>query len=259
MTAGAGEMRFDGQVALITGASRGIGRAAAKLFAACGARVAVHYRTRATQADETVNMLNGDGHASFAADLGRAEETESLISRVVSRMGRVDVLVNNAGIFERHDIMDCSIEQWRDIWRRTIDTNLLGPAELSFFAARQMAQQGGGRIVNVSSRGAFRGEPRAPAYGASKAGLNAMGQSLAQALAADKVYVFMVAPGFVETDMAAKTLAGPDGDQVRNQSPLGRVAQPEEVARTILFLASPGSEFLTGGIVDVNGASYLRS
>lgn len=259
MSAPTSDMRFDDQVVLVTGASRGIGRAAAALFADCGARVAVHYRTRADEAAAAVTGLKGHGHAAFAADLADPEQREALIPEVISRMGRLDVLVNNAGIFEHHDPLAASYAEWRDVWRRTVETNLLGPADLCFFAARHMAAHGGGRIVNVSSRGAFRGEPRAPAYGASKAGLNALGQSLAQALAAHGVYVYMVAPGFVDTDMAATTLSGPEGDQVRNQSPLGRVARPEEVARTIVFLASAGSEFLTGGIVDVNGASYLRS
>lgn len=255
----AGDIRFDRQVVLVTGASRGIGREAAIQFAAGGARVAVHYRINAEAASTTLKALEGNGHQSFCADLGDPDAAGALIAEVVQRMGQLDVLVNNAGIFERHELLECSIDQWRDAWRRTLQTNLLGPADLCYFAARHMAGRGGGRIVNVSSRGAFRGEPRAPAYGASKAGLNAMGQSLSQALAKARVYVTMVAPGFVETDMAATTLAGPEGEQVRNQSPLGRVAKPEEIARAILFLASPGSEFLTGAIVDVNGASYLRS
>jgi NAD(P)-dependent dehydrogenase (short-subunit alcohol dehydrogenase family) len=122
-----------------------------------------------------------------------------------------------------------------------------------------MREHGGGRIVNVSSRGAFRGEPRCPAYGASKAGLNAMTQSLAQHVASLGIFVGAVAPGFVETDMAKTSLQGPDGDAIRHQSPLGRVARPEEVAHAVLFLASPGAEFSTGAIIDVNGASYLRS
>jgi NAD(P)-dependent dehydrogenase (short-subunit alcohol dehydrogenase family) len=122
-----------------------------------------------------------------------------------------------------------------------------------------MIKNGGGRIVNVSSRGAFRGEPESPAYGASKAGLNAMSQSLAKKLAKHNIFVGVVAPGFVETDMAAELLTGPEGDGIRNQSPLGRVARPEEVARAVLFLAAEGSEFMTGAIIDVNGASYLRT
>lgn len=122
-----------------------------------------------------------------------------------------------------------------------------------------MIEHGGGRIVNVSSRGAFRGEPDAPAYGASKAGLNSMSQSLARALAPHNIFVGVVAPGWVETDMAADYLNGENGDSIRAQSPLGRVAKPEEVAYAVLFLASDGAEFATGTIIDVNGASYLRS
>jgi NAD(P)-dependent dehydrogenase (short-subunit alcohol dehydrogenase family) len=122
-----------------------------------------------------------------------------------------------------------------------------------------MIQRHQGRIINVTSRGAFRGEPLAIAYGASKAGLNAFSQSLAQHLAPHNIFVAAVAPGFVETDMAREILDSPAGDAVRRQSPLNRVARPEEVAHTVVFLASEGAEFLTGGIVDVNGASYLRS
>lgn len=257
--ASAESIRFDDQVVLITGASRGIGRAAAKLFASAGAKVAVHYRSRRDAAEETLASLQGSGHGLFCADLADEAAVKVLVDEVIARMGGLNVLVNNAGIFEYHDISEVELDQWLDAWRRTIATNLLGPACLSYLAARQMINNGGGRIVNVSSRGAFRGEPRAPAYGASKAGLNAMGQSLAQALAPHGVYVFTVAPGFVDTEMAESSLSGPGGDAIRNQSPLGRVARPEEVARTVLFLASSGSEFLTGGIVDVNGASYLRS
>lgn len=259
MGASAEAMRFDNEVVLITGGSRGIGRETAKLFASAGARVALHYRSRRDAAEATLASLEGAGHALFPADLADECAVGSLVDDVVERMGGLDVLVNNAGIFEHHEISQVAFDQWLDAWRRTLDTNLIGPACLSYLAARQMMKTGGGRIVNVSSRGAFRGEPRAPAYGASKAGLNAMGQSLAQALAPHGVYVFTVAPGFVETDMARSSLSGPHGDSIRNQSPLGRVARPEEVARTVLFLASKGSEFLTGGIVDVNGASYLRS
>ena len=121
-----------------------------------------------------------------------------------------------------------------------------------------MAEQGGGRIINVGSRGAFRGEPECPAYGASKAGLHAMSQSLAVALAPKGILVYAVAPGFVETDMAKELLESEAGAAIKAQSPLGRVARPEEVAETVCFLASSQAEFLTGSIIDVNGASYLR-
>ncbi|MDP7192303.1 MAG: SDR family oxidoreductase, partial [Arenicellales bacterium] len=174
-------------------------------------------------------------------------------------LGGLDILVNNAGIFEAHPVDEVSFEEWQTAWQRTLAVNLTGPANLCWCAVEHMRNHGGGRIVNVSSRGAFRGEPRNPAYGASKAGLNALTQSLAQHLAPLNIFVGAVAPGFVETDMAAATLAGAEGDGVRNQSPLGRVAKPAEVAHAVLFLASAGAEFSTGTIIDVNGASYLRS
>jgi NAD(P)-dependent dehydrogenase (short-subunit alcohol dehydrogenase family) len=122
-----------------------------------------------------------------------------------------------------------------------------------------MIKQGHGRIVNVSSRGAFRGEPLAPAYGASKAGLNAMSQSLAQYLAPYNIYVGVVAPGFVDTERVSERLKGAEGDAIRNQSPLQRVARAEEVAYPVLFMASEGAEWVTGAILDANGASYLRT
>jgi NAD(P)-dependent dehydrogenase (short-subunit alcohol dehydrogenase family) len=135
----------------------------------------------------------------------------------------------------------------------------MGPAHLSFHVIRHMLNAGGGKIINITSRGALRGEPNAPAYGASKAGLNAFSQSMAQAMAPHNIFIYAVAPGFVETDMAASELAGPEGDAIRAQSPLNRVARPAEVARVVLFLAGRGTDYLTGGIIDVNGASYLRT
>ncbi len=122
-----------------------------------------------------------------------------------------------------------------------------------------MKDHGGGRIINISSRGAFRGEPTKPAYGASKAGLNSLTQSLAVALAPHKIYVGAVAPGFVDTELAADRLNSPEGEAIRAQSPFNRVATPEEVAHAVYFLASEGAEFSTGTIIDVNGASYLRT
>jgi len=252
-------MDLKGRIALVTGASRGIGRAVARLFAANGARVAVHYNTDNAAAEETRASLSGDGHFIIGGDVAAPGTARRLVEETVREAGGLHVLVNNAGIWAEHRIADVDFDTWRDCWTRTIDTNLRGPADLCYWAARHMMKNGGGRIVNVSSRGAFRGEPEGPAYAASKAGLNAMSQSLARALAPHGIFVSVVAPGFVETDMAAGFLAGPGGDAIRSQSPLGRVARPEEVAQAALFLASGRSDFTTGCIIDVNGASYLRT
>jgi 3-oxoacyl-[acyl-carrier protein] reductase len=252
-------MDFTGKVVLVTGASQGIGREVARQFAAAGAQVAVHYANNHIAAEQTLESLANGSHALFQADISQPDQAAQLIAEVVEKMDRLDVLVNNVGIFELHRIAEASYEEWQEAWRRTIATNLIGTANVTYGAAQKMIAQGGGRIVNISSRGAFRGEPEAPAYGASKAAMNAMSQSLAQALAPHNVFVYVVAPGFVDTERVAWKVQGPDGEAIRKQSPLGRVARPDEVARTALFLASEGTDFLTGCIVDVNGASYLRS
>lgn len=252
-------MNFTNKIVLVTGASRGIGRAVAHQFASAGATVAVHYHSNQAAAQAVLAALPGRGHQIFPANQADPEEVGRLIDSVLGRMGRLDVLVNNAGIFVEHKLADVTYEDWQTSWDLTLGVNLLGPANLTYLAARHMIDQGGGRIVNVSSRGAFRGEPDAPAYGASKAALNAMSQSLAKALAPNNIFIGVVAPGWVETDMAAESLAGESGDDIRAQSPLGRVARPDEVARAVLFLASEGTDFLTGCILDVNGASYLRT
>ena len=250
---------FSDRTALITGSSKGIGYATASLLAHQGARVAIHYNRDRQKAEKAFRDLDGDGHIIVQADLTDSKAAQRLIDQAVKELGRIDILVNNAGIYQEHPISDVTYDEWQDAWQRTLYTNLLGPAYISFCAIKHMLKNGGGKIINTSSRGAFRGEPEAPAYAASKAGLNAMSQSMAKALAPHNIFVYVVAPGFVETDMTAHLLEGPEGEAIRHQSPLGRVAKPEEVARTVAFLASEGTEYLTGGIVDVNGASYLRS
>jgi NAD(P)-dependent dehydrogenase (short-subunit alcohol dehydrogenase family) len=253
------QVSFNGRVVLVTGGSRGIGRAVVELFAAGGARLVVQFRADQQAADDTVAALLGGGHLAVQADIADPEQVRSLIERVIEVFGRIDVLVNNAGIYQEHPILATSYEDWQRIWRQTIQTNLIGPANLLHAVAPHMVAAGGGRIVNISSRGAFRGEPDHPAYGASKAGLNSLGQSMAQALGRHGIYVTTVAPGFVETDMAAPFLQGAAGDAIRAQSPLNRAATAQEVARVVVFLATPGAESTTGAIVDVNGASYLRT
>ena len=252
-------LNFDNKIVLVTGASRGIGRAIAQMFAEQGARVAIHYHHNETAARTTLSTLLGNAHMIVQADIKDAASVQQMVETVVEQMGRLDILINNAGIFEEHPIAGVGYDEWQKQWRDILDTNLVGAANAMYCAAQQMMAQGGGRIVNISSRGAFRGEPLAPAYGASKAGMNSMSQSLAKYLAPHNIFVGVVAPGFVETDMAQETLAGPEGDAIRNQSPFQRVARPEEVAYAALFLASEGAEFMTGAIIDVNGASYLRT
>lgn len=252
-------MDLEGQNVLVTGASRGIGRATAERLAREGARVAVHYATNRDAAEEVRDGLSGDGHFTAGADLGDVASLQALVDKVFERFEQLDVLVNNAGMFASHPPTEATFDQWRDAWERTLAVNLLGPAHLSFLVGARMVARGSGRIVNVSSRGAFRGEPDAPAYGASKAGLNALGQSMARALAPHGVIVCTVAPGWVDTDMAGPYLSGPDAEAVRHQSPLERVATPDEIADVIAFLARSGNDSITGCVVDVNGASYLRT
>jgi NAD(P)-dependent dehydrogenase (short-subunit alcohol dehydrogenase family) len=253
------ESNFSGKVVMVTGASRGIGREVARQFAERGAHIGVHYHKNREAAEQTCKALAGNHHLIFQADLGSAEAVGRMADAAVQKMGKIDVLVNNAGVYEFHPIATTTFEAWQRSWNKTIMTNLMGPAHLSFHVARHMMKCGGGKMINITSRGAFRGEPDAPAYGASKAGLNAFSQSMAQALAPHNIYMYAVAPGFVETDMAASLLSGPQGDFIRSQSPLNRVARPAEVAKVVLFLADEGTDYLTGSIIDVNGASYLRT
>ena len=246
-------------VVLVTGASRGIGRAAAQKLAARGVRVALHYHRNETAARDTLASLPGTGHAIFQADVSAPSACASLVDAVQKHFGRLDVLVNNAGLYEEHDPRTVDFATWEKSWQRTIAANLNGPAHLAFLAAQSMRSRGTGRIINITSRGAFRGEPTAPAYGASKAGLNSFGQSLAKALAPDKIYVYTIAPGWVDTDMAKDSLTGPNRAEVLAQHPLGRIATPEEVADTIAWLALDAPAAMTGAILDLNGASYLRT
>jgi NAD(P)-dependent dehydrogenase (short-subunit alcohol dehydrogenase family) len=206
-----------------------------------------------------LSELYGNAHLIFQADLGDAADVGHMADQAVQKMGKIDVLVNNAGMYDFHPITTTTFEDWQRSWEKILFTNLLGPAHLSYKVAHHMMKSGGGKIINITSRGAFRGEPDAPAYGASKAGLNAFSQSMAQALAPHNIFMYAVAPGFVETDMTASLLCGPEGEAIRAQSPLNRVARPAEVARVVLFLADEGTDYLTGSIIDVNGASYLRT
>jgi 3-oxoacyl-[acyl-carrier protein] reductase len=245
---------------LVTGGSRGIGAAIARAFAERGDRVAVHCRDAVATAEVVRDSLTGDGHAVVRADLAVPAEVRAMVDAAAAGLDGLDVLVNNAGIYLDHPVLGTSYEEWQEAWQATLGINLIGAANATWCAVRHMTASGqrGGRIVNVGSRGAFRGEPTHPAYGASKAGLHAFGQSLAVALAPHGITVASVAPGFVATDMTSAELATAAGDVIRAQSPFGRVATVEEIAAAVVYLASPEAEWVSGAVLDLNGASYLR-
>ena len=262
---------------LVTGASRGVGAAVARAFAAHGDRVVVHHRSADSleRAEAVAAGLPGGGHAVLAADLADPDAVRRLADDAVAALGRVDVLVNNAAMIVApaggtgsrrgdHPLEHTDYEDWVDVWQRTLATNLLGPANLTWCVARHMIDvppaegMPVGRVVNVGSRGAYRGEPDIPAYGASKAGLHAFGQSMALRLGPHGIAVTSIAPGFIATEMAGAALEGEAGEATRAQSPFHRVARPDEVAGAVLCLAEPGAEWASGAVIDFNGASHLR-
>jgi 3-oxoacyl-[acyl-carrier protein] reductase len=244
---------------LVTGGSRGIGAAIALSFAERGDRVAVHFRDAADAADAVRDSLPGTGHVTVRADLADAAAVRAMVDDAAGRLGGLDVLVNNAGIYVGHPVTDTSYEEWQAAWQATLGLNLIGAANATWCAVQHMIAGGrGGKIVNVGSRGAYRGEPTHPAYGASKAGLHALGQSLAVALAPHGITVASVAPGYVATDMTAEELGTSAGEAIRAQSPFGRVATAAEVAAAVVYLAAPEAEWASGAVLDLNGASYLR-
>jgi 3-oxoacyl-[acyl-carrier protein] reductase len=247
---------------LVTGSSRGIGAAVARAVAAAGHRVAVHAGRDVAAAESVRQALPGEGHVVVAGDLSDMHGCRRVVAEAIDTLGGLDVLVNNAGVFVEQRILGTDYAEWSRIWRETMDLNLYGPANLCWLMAEHlMSRQAGprgGRLISVGSRGAYRGEPAAPAYGASKAGLHALTQSLAVALAPHGIVVAAVAPGFTDTEMATRVLDGPEGPAVRAQSPFDRVASPEEVAATVAWLATQAPEWVSGAIIDLNGASYLR-
>ncbi|GGM60394.1 SDR family NAD(P)-dependent oxidoreductase [Dactylosporangium sucinum] len=242
---------------LVTGASRGIGEAIARAFAAHGDRVALHHRNSPGLAEQVLAELpvsESGGHAIVSGDLADPASVRAFVDAAAAALGGLDVVVNNAATAIEHPILEHGYDEWQAAWQETLAVNLVGPANVCWCAARHLGP--GGRIINVSSRGAFRGEPRYPAYGAAKAGLNSLTQSLALALGPSGIAVTAVAPGFVATDMGQAIMDQGDGDAIRAQSPFNRVARPEEVADAVLFLAS--SEWSSGSVLDLNGASYFR-
>jgi 3-oxoacyl-[acyl-carrier protein] reductase len=248
---------LSGKAALITGASKGIGRETALRMAAAGARVAVNYHRSEAEALEVVREIGERNALAVRADVSDPAQTEAMIDAVVERFGRIDILVNNAATFDRNPFDGQDYNAWQRGWHRTFALNIFGAANAAFLAMRSMRNHGGGRIINVASRAAFRGETEFPDYGASKAALVNLTRSIARACAKDNIIASCVAPGFIETEMARAELDA-HREEILNQIPLRRVGTPAEVAAVILFLASPMADYLNGVTIDINGGSWFH-
>ncbi|HYZ49229.1 MAG TPA: SDR family oxidoreductase [Sphingomonas sp.] len=222
---------------LLTGASRGIGTACADAL-------------------KTQNVI---GTSSADGDLADPATPRRLWESALDRLGgRIDVLINNAGVFEAAPV-DLDHDEWVEQWERTMRINLTASAELCRLAVVHFRQQGGGRIVNVASRAAYRGDsPAHWHYAASKAGMIGMTKSIARGFAAENILAFAVCPGFTMTGMAEEYLSSRGGDKLLADIPLGRVAMPEEVASAVRYLALEAPPSMTGAVIDINGASYVR-
>ncbi len=244
-----------GKVTLITGASRGIGRAVAMLFARAGSDVVIHYAKRRDSAQEVKQQAEklGVRAIALAAEIGDREQVDAMVDRAVEDFGRIDILVNNAGIWERNPIDGMSEVDLK----RTIDTNLMGSYYTIMRVVPHMVRQKSGVIINISSTAGQRGEAFYSPYAATKGAVISLTKSLAAELATSGIRVNCVAPGWVETDMSRDALQGDGRKQVFAQIPLGRVASPEELAGPILFLASDMASFITGEILNVNGGAVL--
>ena len=252
-------MKIDlsGKVVLVTGASRGIGRALALGLAEAGAAVAVHYNRGREQAAALAASL-GSGAKAIGADLAQSAACERLMESVTGHFGRLDVLVNNAGI-ARLVPLDAPTDAWLAAWQETMAVNLGATELLSRLAIRHFRERGGGRIINVASRAAFRGDtPEYIAYAASKGGVVALTRSIARAYGKDGICAFILAPGFVRTDMAQESIDKYGEEHVLGDIALNTLTEPTDLAPLVCLLASGLADHATGATVDVNAGSYVH-
>jgi len=243
-----------GKNALVTGGSRGIGRACCELLARAGARVAVNYRLERPAADRLVERIRASGREAFAlaADVARPEEAELMVEETVDRFGSLDLLVNNAGIWKSSPVEELSDAEWEEM----IGVNLTGTFNM-IRAAVPHLKRTGGKIVNISSTAGQRGESLHSHYAASKGAIISLTKSLAAELAASGIVTNCVAPGWVDTDMSHAALSGAERGKILEGIPLGRAGRPEEIAGAVVFLASHLATYVNGEVLNVNGGSVL--
>jgi 3-oxoacyl-[acyl-carrier protein] reductase len=249
-------LNLSGKTVVITGASRGIGAETARRMAAAGARVVVNYHGSEAAANAVVDEI-GQRAVAIKADVADPAAVKRMIEDVVARFGTIDVLVNNAAIFEYNPFDGDDYDAWQNGWRRTFDLNVFAAANAAWLAMRAMRRGGGGKIINIASRAAWRGETEFADYGASKAALVNLTRSIARACAKDNIVASCVAPGFIETEMAKPELEA-HREEILSQIPLRRVGSVSDVAGVILFLASPMADYLNGVTIDINGGSWFQ-
>jgi NAD(P)-dependent dehydrogenase (short-subunit alcohol dehydrogenase family) len=254
------ELDLDGRVALVTGASRGIGAAIARTLASCGCRVALPFNRSRAEAEEVSRSIveSGAPRPHLAqAELADERQRARMHEEVAARLGAPEILVHNAGVYRRNPLDGPDAGAFLAAWRATMDVNLEAAAHLTYLALPAMRRARFGRIVMISSRAAFRGETDCPDYAVSKSGMVALARSLARAEGPNGITANTVCPGWVETEMAAKDLAE-RGDAIRSEIPLGRVATPRDVASAVLFYASALGSYANGTALPLNGGSFLH-
>lgn len=242
---------------LLTGASRGIGKAAAEALAASGARIAVHYNHNQAEAEALANQI-GNGSKAFGADLGSGKGPLQLWEAVIKEFGHVDVLINNAGVAVSSPV-DKEDEAWLHDWGHMMMVNLNATALLCKKAVEHFQTRQGGRIINISSRAAFRGDTAEyMGYAASKGGVVALTRSIARAFGKQNIVAFNVAPGFTRTDMAQDFIDQYGEDYALNDIALPKLTMPGDIAPTLVFLASGMADHATGCTIDINAGSYVH-
>ncbi len=247
---------LSGRRALVTGASRGIGRAIAGALIASGARVAVHYHSQRDAAAAVAK--SGPGSIAVDCDLADPDACAALVDRVADQLGGLDLLVNNAGIALESPV-DAPTTEWVSAWETTMAVNLTAAAILARGAIRHFAARGDGRIVFIASRAAFRGDtPDYLAYAASKGGMVALSRSIARGFGREGIKSFVVAPGFTRTEMADAFIDRYGEEYAMKDMALDRMTEPRDIAPLVVFLASGLADHCTGTSIDVNAASYVR-